>query len=310
MFHILDQFSKGLLRSAMSLVGTSETEVEVLADTQKIDVYYVPDPALAGQRAQLGLLGAQCAEAGLFETFSITPSVPLFRRCLNKQLTWHHELERRARASSAPRSVPGEEPARPFPLLVIFSLGRPVSILKGYGFKPARQGIYESVPALKVRVLALKELPRTRETLLVRLLGTKKVFRNAINDLARLPPDSGARSIAEPLLLQFKMEQMIAGERGDMTREEVVNSPEYQLWYESYLRNQKLLAETHRKEGVRDGEREGVRRVLRKLLQARFGELSAEIVTRLNEAGNDELERWTDRVLTAATLEQVIEESH
>jgi hypothetical protein len=206
--------------------------------------------------------------------------------------------------------VPGEEPARPFPLLVIFSLGRPVSILKGYGFKPARQGIYESVPALKVRVLALKELPRTRETLLVRLLGTKKVFRNAINDLARLPPDSGARSIAEPLLLQFKMEQMIAGERGDMTREEVVNSPEYQLWYESYLRNQKLLAETHRKEGVRDGEREGVRRVLRKLLQARFGELSAEIVTRLNEAGNDELERWTDRVLTAATLEQVIEESH
>ncbi|WP_437911775.1 hypothetical protein WME73_29945 [Sorangium sp. So ce302] len=52
-----DQFSKNLLRDGLSLVSAVQTEVEVLAATQKIDVYCVPDPAREAERARMGLLG-------------------------------------------------------------------------------------------------------------------------------------------------------------------------------------------------------------------------------------------------------------
>ncbi|WP_437279160.1 hypothetical protein WME90_00970 [Sorangium sp. So ce375] len=98
-----DQFTKSLLRDGLSLVSAAETEVEVLAATQKIDVYSVPDPARESERTAMGLLGELSAEPSLFEPFHGTPSLRQVRQCLRKQLTWHHELERRAR--SAARSV-------------------------------------------------------------------------------------------------------------------------------------------------------------------------------------------------------------
>jgi len=52
-----DQFAKNILRDALSRACAPETEVEVLAATQKIDVYSVPDPARAAERAPMGLLG-------------------------------------------------------------------------------------------------------------------------------------------------------------------------------------------------------------------------------------------------------------
>src|SRR5512147_2696033 len=91
-----DQFAKNLLRDALSRACAAGTEVEVLAATQKIDVYSVPDPARAAERAQLGLLGELSAEPSLFEPFHDTPSLRKVPRCINKQHTWHHELERRA----------------------------------------------------------------------------------------------------------------------------------------------------------------------------------------------------------------------
>src|SRR5580692_3993727 len=86
-----DQFSKNILRDALSRASTSETEVEVLAATQRIDVYAVPDPARAAERGQMGLLGWLSEEPSVFEPFRNTPSLVRVRQCLRKQLTWHHE---------------------------------------------------------------------------------------------------------------------------------------------------------------------------------------------------------------------------
>jgi Domain of unknown function (DUF4351) len=93
-----DQFGKSILRDALSRASTAETEVEVLAATQRIDVYSVPDPARDAERAEMGLLDELAAEPSLFEPFRNTPTLRELRRCVNKQHTWHHELERRARA--------------------------------------------------------------------------------------------------------------------------------------------------------------------------------------------------------------------
>jgi len=45
-----------------------------------------------------------------------------------------------------------------------------------------------------------------------------------------------------------------------------------------------------------------------RLLGARFGELPAEVVARVGTATILELDRWAERILTAATLEAVLDE--
>ena len=61
-------------------------------------------------------------------------------------------------------------------------------------------------------------------------------------------------------------------------------------------------ADTWREEGRVEGER----RLVLRLLSARFGELPAAAVARVNAAEVPELDRWAEQVLVATTLESVL----
>ncbi len=142
-----DQFTKSLLRDGLSLASAAETEVEVLAATQKIDVYSVPDPARESERAAMGLLGELSAEPSLLEPFHGTPSLRQVRHCLRKQLTWHHELERRVRSAAALRRAGrGHRHATAtggrLPALVVIGPGRPETVLDAYRCEPVQAGVY------------------------------------------------------------------------------------------------------------------------------------------------------------------------
>lgn len=292
-----DQFAKNILRDALSRACAPETEVEVLAATQKIDVYSVPDPARAAERARMGLLGELSAEPSLFEPFHDTPSLGKVRRCINKHHTWHHELERRARvaAGSPPADTDLAESAQGavrFPALVVIGPGRPETVLDAYGCKPVRPGVYHAVWGLALRVVVLAELPRTRETLLLRLLGAKRLLREALADLAALPDDAWEKTIATPLLVHFQLEN-----NEHATDKENDVSAEIQAWFKDY--QQKLRNEARN---------EGVRSMLLRQLRTRFGELPAAAVARVEAADLADLERWSDRVLSAQTLAEVLDD--
>lgn len=296
-----DQFAKNILRDALRRASTSETEVEVLAATQKIDVYSVPDPDRQAERDQMGLLGELSIEPSLFEPFRNTPSLGRVRRCLCKQLTWHHELERRARAAAGSISQDPDPEAEleqnvSFPALVVIGPGRPETVLEVYACKPIRSGVYDAVVGLEMRVIVLAELLRTRETLLLRLLGSGGLLREALADLAALPDDAWEKSIATPLLVHFRL-----GNDDQAANEEDDVSAEIRAWFEDY--QQKLRAE-ERKAGRNEGERA----LLLRQLRARFGELPAAAIARVETAEVAEIERWGERVLGAKTLAEVLDE--
>ncbi|WP_428266894.1 DUF4351 domain-containing protein [Haliangium sp.] len=54
-----------------------------------------------------------------------------------------------------------------------------------------------------------------------------------------------------------------------------------------------------------EGRMEARQQMLLKQLTHRFGELPAAIVVRVHSAGVDELDAWLERILVAATLEDV-----
>jgi hypothetical protein len=296
MHNRLDQYTKNLLRDALSLAFKQpETEVEVLAATQKIDVYATPDPARETERKQLGLLGELSAEPSMFEAFSDTPCLGHMRRCLCKQLSWHHELERRARLAAGmddgAKSATSELPEIvPFPRLVVVGPGRPETVLSVFGGKDFRPGVYELVEGLCTYVVVAAELPRTRETLLFRLMGGKRVLGLAIADLMALPKDAWELNIAMPLLLHFRfdVEQSVASDEGPM-------SAEIRAWFEDY--KDKLRVE-------------GKRAVLLDQIRVRFGEVPASTLTRIEGADATRIKRWCERVLSAQSLADVFDEAN
>ena len=63
--------------------------------------------------------------------------------------------------------------------------------------------------------------------------------------------------------------------------------------------------ELGRDEGLEQGRKEGIRDVLLRQLEQRFDELPAEVRQRIEAAEMSELDRWIDRVITAAALDDV-----
>jgi hypothetical protein len=75
-----------------------------------------------------------------------------------------------------------------------------------------------------------------------------------------------------------------------------------------------LLDEIERKgerrgerKGKREGKREGRAQTLLEQLTARFGKVSAEVAARVKAADEAALARWAVRVLTARTMEEVLD---
>ncbi|WP_437505443.1 hypothetical protein [Sorangium sp. So ce1099] len=98
-----------------------------------------------------------------------------------------------------------------------------------------------------MRVVVLAELPRTRATLLLRLLGSGRLLREALADLAALPDDAWEKSIAKPLV-HFRL-----GTQEPTTDEEDEVSAEIRAWFEDY--EQKLRAEARKEASTKGAPR-------------------------------------------------------
>ena len=174
MRHRRDQLGKDLLDLLLRCWGTLRTEVAVPAtDPQRADVSFVPRADLP---AVLGLLASLGAVPCLFELFSEAPSRDELVACLRKLLQWRHALRKRH---------PKVEP-------VCWALcaERPTLALRALGLTTsprAPPGVYSS--AVGLGVVVLDELPRTRDTVLLRLLGRDATREGALDDLGAVPLD-------------------------------------------------------------------------------------------------------------------------
>jgi hypothetical protein len=292
-----DLFMKAVLAMAMSRAGTADTEVEVPpGGAQRIDVFSEPDPALAGELAEMGMLGELGAALTLFEPFSKTPGMRRMRACFRKQYAWHHQLERRARAEARERGGKKPKPV-PFPTVVVLSPGNPKTVVEQYRFERKEPGLYSAAPGLAAHVVVLSELPRTRATVLLRL-GSRKTRPAAILEILDMPADAWEREAAWVFLVDFGL----VPPEGGATEEESMTGAELRQQAKTVANR---LRDEGRREGERNGRREGEQRFLLSQLRARFGELPRVDVARVEAAEPTELERWGLRLLTAKSLADV-----
>jgi hypothetical protein len=282
-----DLISKKILRGALEPGGAVASQLEIpSADAQAVDTWFDPDPAREASLLRAGLLGRMATGPTMFEPFHNTPGVDDFRACQRKQLALDHArvLEARKR----------EEPPRPaFPRLWLMSSGRSEGVFRGYEMRPMPSfppGFYEGAEAMVVGVVVLRELPRTRDTLLLRLMGAGSVLAEAVAELARLPEDAWEREVAMPALLAARVE--IPQDSSDESEREFLMSTQdlYEEW-ERKTRERGLA------QGLTQGREEGreqeVKRAITLLYEARFGAMPRSITDAI-EAAHDTatLERW------------------
>lgn len=271
-----DQFAKNILRDALQLLGTVETQAEVVSAPQAIDVWCVPDPARRAAGPDLGMLAQIASEPCLIEPFHSALGLRELRGCLRKQLTWHHTLDLRTSEGA------------PFPALWILSAGKPATAIESFRLAADPGGpacVYASGPGLCLHVVVLSELPSTRATLLLRLMGSGRTLRAAIAELVALPEGAWERTIAEPWLVRLRFEVPTEASARSVEEEELI--VEIQKWYEE-------LKQGIRQEGKLEGKHEGRVATHARVFAKRLGRpLSnvehAVLAERLDRLGEDRL---------------------
>ena len=137
-------------------------------------------------------------------------------------------------------------------------------------------------------------------------IGRARFRRNAVRLLrARTPPDAWERSIVTPLLLHFGL---VSGGPPAANEEDDV-SEEIRAWYEDYQRKQEKLRADERDEGRAEGLARGEARALLTVLRGRgFAVPDAARERILAQKDPEQLERWIERAITAASLAEVLDE--
>jgi hypothetical protein len=124
-------------------------------------------------------------------------------------------------------------------------------------------GIYFMANPLRTAIVVIHQLPRTPETLWVRILGKGTVQKQAIDELEALPVDSPFRSNALRLLKNLQKNLGITQNVDEEDRE-------------LFMRLAPLYDQDIER-ATREGERRGERLVVEKLLRVRFGVLDEQL---------------------------------
>ena len=261
---IHDQFAKDYLEELLSPLGEIQSPRRVAGEVRQIDVYFIPNPTLNADITALGLLGRLATTTALFEPFRNPATPPEICDCLLKLLEVRGELQREANRNS--RNLSESE----LPKLWILTPTASAQLLSGFGATLKGDwdsGVYFMPEYLRTGIIAIHQLPRTPETLWLRILGKGNTQKQAIDELEVLPADSPLRINALELFYQLQEDLGFNQSLAIEDRELVMRlRPLFQ----------ERLAEVEQQAEQR-GEQLAERRIVENLLRVRFGQLDDEL---------------------------------
>ena len=314
-----DQFAKRLAMEVMRPVGRTHIHHEIAADAQHADVVHEPDPARQAERRKLGVLGRLVSRPCLMELFGHTPTADEAHACVGKFMV---HLRKHRRAMRKRRRVRGKWSPRP--LMWVISSGRPTGLLRGLVRRPGwPEGFYFLHDFLRIAIVVARELPRERQTLLLRLLAAGPLLPEAIEDLTALPQDAFERTAASQILLELRHALENKPHRNPEEQEIFVST---QNLVEKLLNEGKQLGRKQgrregrqegrqegraegRQEGRQEGQAEGRRAALRRVLSARGLPLEPAEERRIDGCAQLEtLDLWLAQALTATSAVEALRE--
>jgi len=285
-----DQFSKNYLEELLQPLGTVQVARQVAGEVREIDVWFLPNQsAIAVEISRLGLLGRFAATPAILEPFRNAATPTEICSCLLKLLEMRGEFERDAKRDKQQLTESS------LPMLWILSPTASQSVLEGFGSVSDEgnwgTGIYFLPKYLRTAIVAIHQLPKTKETLWLRILGKGRVQNTAIDELEALPTDEPLRSRALELLLNLKTTLEVSQNIDQEDKELIMRlSPLYTQRLEEAERRGQI-------EGERKGEKQGQKKVVENLLKIRFGLLDEQLSTIIEPLISLPIEEFTPLLL-------------
>jgi hypothetical protein len=286
-----DQFGKQMVRSALEDRGPVETDMEVPADTRRIDLWFMPDPTRGSPAPDhLGWLGRIADGPSTLEFFHNTPSGDELAACLIKHGQFRHFLSLR-------------KTSPPIPTQWVISSGRPEGGIEGLWLRPLGSwppGVYEGPPLLWTRLVVVNELPVARDTLLLRLLGAGSVLKQAILELQALQAEVPERTLALPILLRLRL--AVPSDPAKQTSDD-----------QEFLMDTQDIVENWRREaiqegveqGVKQGVEQGIKEVLIDVYEARFGAMPEDLRAVVDDMHDEPTLRTWARLASTRSADEV-----
>jgi hypothetical protein len=298
-----DQFGKSLAGRFLEQFGQVALEHEVPHAPQFADVVFEPDGRVV-EAPRSGWMG-RIAAAGpcVLEFFSHSVRADEVDACIYKRDGLYQLRLQRARDDGQPRPV--------LPHLWITTSGRPRDVLRAREAEPLAgwpPGFWVLRRGYGLHMVVLPELPVEPDTLMLRLLGRDATLRQALLECAGLECGSPLERRLQPLLVAFKQHIL---QDPDLQQEPHMSVlEEVQAMYDRWERE---TTDRGRREGVKQGVKQGIKQGIKKgeargllrLLARRFGTLPETVTARVAQASIEDIERWFDRAVDAATLDDV-----
>jgi hypothetical protein len=262
---IHDQFAKDYLEELLTPYGTIQSPRRVAGEVRQIDLWFSPNPEPRLSPEPLGLLARTLHHRAIFEPYRNPVTADEIEDCLLKLLVISAELRRDARRQQTPLAESN------YPHLWILTPTASDRLLEGFGaildVENWGNGIYQLPVGLRTAIVVIHRLPRSLDTLWLRVLGRGRVQQQAIDELAQLSPDNPFRSNALILLNRLK---------ADLETNNNPNSEDRELIMRlSPLFDQQL--EAAQLSGLERGREQERREAIASLLEARFGPLDHEL---------------------------------
>lgn len=253
---IHDQFAKDYLEELLKPYGEVQAPSRVAGEVREIDVLFSPSAEQTTNLETLGLLGRFAEFPAILEPYRNAASKEEICDCVLKLLEVRGALQREANRNNT--SVQDST----VPKLWILTPTASATLLSGFGATQGDNwlpGVHFMAEYLRTAIVAIHQLPRTQETLWLRILGRGRVQAQAIDELEALPSNHPFRRATLELLYNLRQNLRVNQSPEDDDRELIMRlEPLYQQ-----DREQAKL--------------EGERLVVENLLRVRFGSLDNEL---------------------------------
>jgi hypothetical protein len=131
-------------------------------------------------------------------------------------------------------------------VLWVISAGRASAAIESWTLRRAREwgaGVYASSVERAPRLVVVSELPRTRHTLLLRLMGREQVLSAALREVQALPGDSWEREFVWRALLRVRDELARMTGSESTREEETMRYQEIAEWADKMLESARAQGE-------------------------------------------------------------------
>jgi predicted transposase YdaD len=165
------------------------------------------------------------------------------------------------------------------------------------------KGFYFLPTDLRTAVIALHQLPLTEETLWLRLMARGKIQRQAIAELLALPANHPMRQNTIEQLAVLRIDLNVVQNLSKDERALAMNlSPVYEKWRQETLQEGRQEGEL---KGRQEGRQEGERSLVLRLLSRRIGNLSPNVVSKVEALSLPQLELLGEALLDFTSVDDL-----